>query len=282
MLNLIGNGDGLAVVAGGGNEEEVRKAGVDGVELEDAGVFPFLVEAGLSCGLDQNTSFLVCLGCRHSVEIVSNLNRRPSIWAEQAKRCGWASAIESTGANRFKYSCRQELVSNSRSTITGAELLADLLTNLGRADLHIKAGKKVKSGRVALRILEKVRTELHTGPELIDARFRFDGQTRGESNVEIVNQQFVLLARARGDDQGRNKGNLRRPVPLAQPKERVGAHQAEKHGVQWEFCSQTEQRIDGVVGRARRLGSIRERHGEAGLASDGQARQLRAVFKACG
>ncbi len=43
MLDLIGDGDGLAVVRGGGHEEEIREAGVDGVEFEDAGVFALLV-----------------------------------------------------------------------------------------------------------------------------------------------------------------------------------------------------------------------------------------------
>jgi hypothetical protein len=78
MLDLISNGDGLAVVAGGCNQKEIGEAGVDGVEFEDAGVLALFVFTGLGCGLDEYACLLVCLRCRHSVETVSSVNRRPS------------------------------------------------------------------------------------------------------------------------------------------------------------------------------------------------------------
>ena len=43
VLDLVGDGDGLAVIGGRGDQKEVGKARVDGVQLENAGVFkPFL------------------------------------------------------------------------------------------------------------------------------------------------------------------------------------------------------------------------------------------------
>ncbi len=193
---------------------------------------------------------------------------------------GAALPIESAGAYRFKDSRRQKLAFGSRSLIAGAEFFADSLTNLRRADLHIKAGKKVESGRLSLGILENKRTELYAGPELIGARFSFDRQTRGKSSLHIINQQFELLAWTRSNDQWRDKWYFRRPVPLPKSKKRIGAHQAKKNIVIGKLGVQLEKRFDGVVGHARRLGSIHERDFEAGFPGDSQAGQFQAVVKA--
>jgi len=47
-LDFVSDGDDLAVVGGRGDEEEIGEAGVSRIELEDAGVFAFLVLAGLN------------------------------------------------------------------------------------------------------------------------------------------------------------------------------------------------------------------------------------------
>ena len=67
VLNLIGNGDDLTIVGGRGDEEEVGQTRVNGVKLEDAGVFALLVFTGCGCGLNEDAGLLVGLACRHSV-----------------------------------------------------------------------------------------------------------------------------------------------------------------------------------------------------------------------
>jgi len=42
VFDLVGDGNGLAVVAGRGDEKEVGEACIDGVQFEDAGVQAFL------------------------------------------------------------------------------------------------------------------------------------------------------------------------------------------------------------------------------------------------
>src|SRR5579863_5550125 len=70
-LDLVGDGYGLAIVGRRGHEEKVGKAGIDGVELQDAGVLAFLVFAGCGGGLNQDTGLLVGSGCCHSNRYVS-------------------------------------------------------------------------------------------------------------------------------------------------------------------------------------------------------------------
>jgi endonuclease YncB( thermonuclease family) len=51
VLDLVGDGDGLTIVRGRGDQKKVREAGVDRVEFEDAGLFAFFVFTGRGCGL---------------------------------------------------------------------------------------------------------------------------------------------------------------------------------------------------------------------------------------
>ena len=60
VLDFVGDGYGLAVVGGRGNQEEVGEAGVNGIELEDAGVLALFVFTDLGCGLNKNACLLGC------------------------------------------------------------------------------------------------------------------------------------------------------------------------------------------------------------------------------
>src|SRR5208337_1423189 len=91
VLDFVGDGYGLAVVGGGGNEEKVREAGINGVELEDAGILAFFVFTDLSSGLNENADLLAFCCSRHSVRRFSNLNRRPWQWERQINYRGYGN-----------------------------------------------------------------------------------------------------------------------------------------------------------------------------------------------
>ena len=74
-FDLVGDGDGLAVIGCRGNKEKVGKAGVDRIEFEDAGVFALFVLTGRGRGLNQNSGLLMLLGCFHSFRCVSGIHR---------------------------------------------------------------------------------------------------------------------------------------------------------------------------------------------------------------
>ena len=75
-------------------------------------------------------------------------------------------------------------------------------------------------------------------------------------------------------------------MPVAQPEERVGAHQAKQRALGREPGAQALQRVDGVIGAkfvlSRGLGRVGKRNLEARLARNGQPRHGQPLLKAGG
>jgi len=59
-LDLVGDGDDLTIVGGGGDEEEVGETGVCGIEFEDASVFAFFVFASCNSSQELAAGFRSC------------------------------------------------------------------------------------------------------------------------------------------------------------------------------------------------------------------------------
>ena len=154
----------------------------------------------------------------------------------------------------------------------------DLLANLRRADLHIQPRQNVKRGVLSSGVAQLVGFDLNSGI----TRRRIGGEFKDNSLWQRRLQIIYALAWPRGDDQGRNKWNLHRPMPVPQRKKRVGAHQAKQNALRRKLRAQAQQRIQGEVGRARGLWRIHQRNGKARFAGHGQPGHGQAVFKAGG
>lgn len=78
------------------------------------------------------------------------------------------------------------------------------------------------------------------------------------------------LAGAGGDDQGRFKGHLIPPVPVAQAAERVSSHQAEERARGGHPATKSAERIHGVIGASIRARGVDQRQLEAWIFGDGK------------
>ena len=124
MLDLIGNGDSLAVVGCRGNQEKVGQSGIDWVEFKNAGIFAFFVFTGRGCGLYENASLFVRLGCAHAAEFLSSLilvsgfrSGKPGLPLVPLRNCAPKSilAIEPMARDVIADSVRQQLMPGTKA-----------------------------------------------------------------------------------------------------------------------------------------------------------------------
>src|SRR5208282_3273084 len=109
-----------------------------------------------------------------------------------------------------------------------------------------------------------------------------------ESCGQGLGQVGEVLARSRGDDEGRYEGDFGTAMPVLQGQERVGAQKAEKLTVWGQVSLECDERVKsvvgGVVGRVFGcvvlFGSVGEGESEAGLVGDGETRHGDAVLEA--
>jgi uncharacterized membrane protein len=160
-----------------------------------------------------------------------------------------------------------------------SKLFSNLVSNLRCAYLHMESGEQVKCSVVARGIMENESPDLDIEVGNIRTRSGFDLQTGRESVPEPGNPLFRFLARPRGDNQGRYEGNLRRPMPFAKPKKRVGAHETEQDATGRKFGAQRPEGIHGEVGFSRELWPIDKRNRETRLGGDGQPGHGHAVLE---
>jgi hypothetical protein len=66
VLDLVGDGNGLAVVRGRGDQKKVRQARVNRVQFQNAGILAFFVFTDRRGGLNENACLLLGFG-RHSL-----------------------------------------------------------------------------------------------------------------------------------------------------------------------------------------------------------------------
>ncbi len=159
-----------------------------------------------------------------------------------------------------------------------AELVANSVSHLGGADLHVQSRQKVERCAVSGWIVNKVRPDLDIGVGSIRAGCRFNRQTRWKRCLEAGNPLLGALAGPRSNDQGRNKGDLRRPMPAVQSEKRIGAHEAKQSAVRRECSAQTLKRLQRKVGLAGGFWRIGKRNSESRLAGNGHLGHGQAVF----
>ncbi|SPE17716.1 hypothetical protein SBA5_110076 [Candidatus Sulfotelmatomonas gaucii] len=59
QFDFIGNGDGLPLIGGRGDKEEISEAGIDGIEFKDPCVLAFFFFTGRGGGLYEDARFLL-------------------------------------------------------------------------------------------------------------------------------------------------------------------------------------------------------------------------------
>jgi len=128
VFDLVGDGDGLAVIAGRGNQEEVRQARVDRIKLKDAGVFALFVFTDRRGGLHEDSGLLmVLLDGSHSLRSLSELHRSPSIKQGQVNntdRGRGCTPKRNREAKRVPASCSQPPSPPARKSAVGLEFLS--------------------------------------------------------------------------------------------------------------------------------------------------------------